>query len=305
VIHALGHRVTAASTRNEFSPNWAAFRLRAPGARFAGDPAELLEDESLDAVVVCLPWQVADVWSKRLLACPKPLLIEKPLGLAADRLRASLRRYPDVRNKLVGYNRRYYRTVACVRDRLAQGGLKAVQATISEDVERHVARHGPEVVPHLLAFSSSHFLDLLLHLVGALRVVRLSAHAEGGPAAPFVSFNGLLETSTGIPVSLALNAGDPSPAGLRFLFDDHTTWILQPLERLRVYDRYVVSDDRPESTIRSYTPHEALALDEPADYKPGFLAQMRSFLGEDFGPGARPQDGLNVLNLIDEIRAAA
>lgn len=303
--HALGHAIVAGATRSPSSHNWTAFHARAPEARFVPDGAALLHDPAVDAVIVCLPWNVIENWLDRLLESPTPLLIEKPVGLTAAKLQAALELHGAHRdNRLIGYNRRFYTTVARLRERLAAGGLKAVQATISEDIAHHVSRHGPEVVEHLLAFSSAHFLDLLLHLLGDLAIVRLRAHREREPGVPFVSYNGLLETATGIPVSLSLNASDPSPAGLRLLFDDHTTWVLQPLERLRVYDRYEI-EGGPASTLRTYKPHEALAVDEPVGVKPGFVRQLESFLSGEFGPGARLQDQLNVLRFIERIRAAA
>jgi predicted dehydrogenase len=303
---ALGHRIVAGSARSAGSPGWRAVRALAPDATFVADPGAMLDDPDLDAVVVCLPWDVMPAWTPRLLSSPKPLLIEKPLGLDAEAV-ASAVAGPEARpaGKLIGYNRRYYATVARLRARLGQGGLKAVQVTVSEDLSRLVRDHGPAIVPHVLAFSSSHALDLALHLCGPLEIVRLRAHRDRGLPGPFVSLNGLLETTGGVPVALALNANDPSPAGLRCLFDDGTTWHLSPLEVLTVYDGYEIRQARPGAEIRRYVPRAAEVVEEPADVKPGFVAQMRAFLSGDFGPGASPAECVRLHRLLERLVAGA
>jgi predicted dehydrogenase len=303
---ALGHRIVAGSARSAGSPGWGAFQALVPDATFVADPADLLDDPDLDAVVVSLPWHVMPAWTARLLTTAKPLLIEKPLGLDAAAIARALGQ-PDARpsSKLIGYNRRHYVTVGRLRERLGQGGLKAVQVTVSEDLSRLVRDHGPAIVPHVLAFSSSHTLDLVLHLLGPLTIVRLRAHRERGTPGPFVSLNGLLETAGGIPVALALNARDPSPAGLRCLFDDGTTWHLSPLEVLTVCDGYEIHEARPGAEIRRYVPRAARVVEEPAAVKPGFLAQMRAFLSGEFGPGATAAESVRLHGFLESLVAGA
>ena len=295
---ALGHRVTKASTRSESSKRWAAFCAAVPGVTFEREAERLLHDPDVDAVVAALPWNVMPDWLDRLLACRKPALMEKPIALSAATIEAALAR-PGVlpANKLVGFNRRFYGTVARLRARLAQGGLKAAYVVISEAIDRHIKNHGPAIAPHVLTFASSHALDLALHLLGPLTVVRMYRFRERDSA--FVSLNGLAETAGGIPVSLAINAGDPVAAGLRLLFDDHTSWVLSPLETLTVFDRYDVSETTAGSAIRRYHPHASEKLEEPAHAKPGFVEQMSVFLSGEYGPGARVSDALAVQKFIE------
>lgn len=302
----LGHDVVAGVATSPASPRWRAFKEIAPEAEFVADGEALLADPDVDAFIAALPWRTTAEWTTRLLCCPKPMLIEKPLGLDAASVERALARadaVPD--NKLVGYNRRFYAVVATLRERLARGGLKSIQVTISEEIGRQVERHGPEVIPNLLAFSSSHMLDLMLHVFGPLRVVRLYGHAETGYPRPFRSLNGLLETDDGIPLAFSLNANDPSPAGIRCLFDDHTTWHLSPLETLMVFEGHDVVETKPGSQIRRYMPKIAQAFDEPTGEKPGFSAQMKEFLSGEFSLGATPAQSLGLHKFIETLQEAA
>ena len=301
-VIACGHTVAVAAAKSPDSSNIESFTSAAPDARIVTGFEAVLDDDSLDALVVALPWQTTPPLLLRLLANEKPMLIEKPIGLNANSIDAVLQTggtHPD--GKLIGFNRRYYGTAERLRGRLSEGGLKAVHMTISEDLGRQERAHGSEIIPHLLTFSSAHTLDLALHLLGALAIVKLYSRAEKSGA--FTSINGLLETAEGVPVHLTLNASDPSPAGIRFLFDDHTAWSLSPLEMLSIFDRYEISEISPRSKIRRYMPHVAEIIDEPVDFKPGFVTQMAVFLSGDFGPGASVADALATQRFIDQLRA--
>ena len=303
---ALGHKVVAGSTRSPDSPRWGRFQEVAPEARYVAEGADLLDDPEIDAVIACLPWNVMPDWLEALLRCERPVLLEKPIALdsaSLDRRLAAVGRPPA--RKQVGFNRRYYAPVRRLAARLAEGGLRAAQVTISEDIGAHSRKHGPALIPHLLAFASCHLLDLCLHLLGPLRVVRLQAHRERGLSEPFTSYNGLLETAEGLPVSMALNASDPAPIGIRCLFDDHSSWLLSPIELLTIFDRYEVVPESQDRAVRSYRPHQLEQVQAEARLKPGFVEQMRAFLSGTPGPGASLDDAATLMHFIDAIEGRA
>ncbi|MHA1538360.1 MAG: Gfo/Idh/MocA family oxidoreductase [Alphaproteobacteria bacterium] len=305
-VEAAGAKVLAACARRADSPNWASLAAVAPEMRRLPGPQEVLDDPQIEVVVACLPWDVMPDWLERLTASPKPVLIEKPIGLTASATRDVLARRVGRRGlKMVGYNRRFYAPVARLRQRLSQGGLKAAEIVICEDIPSQIARHGEAIVENLLAFSSAHALDLALHLLGSVRPVAVTGQRGEREAGEFTSFNGLLETETKIPVALALNANDPSPAGIRCRFDDGTAWHLSPLEVLSVYRGTDVEPPTPDFNVRRYTPKRVERILATANLKPGFGEQMKAFLSGRPGPAATLEDGLRVLELIEALHAAA
>jgi hypothetical protein len=171
-------------------------------------------------------------------------------------------------NKLVGYNRRFYQTVSKLRERMGRGGLVAAYATLPGDL------YGAAI----------HGLDLLFHLLGPL------AWRHAGTT-------GLAMTMEGKPVSLAMNRDDPINMSIRVYFDDGTSWMLSPLETLTVHQGFEIDG----SAIRRYTPRVIDRVGEPVDFKPGFLEQSKAFLSGSYGPGARPQESLRLMEFIDEI----
>lgn len=302
----LGAEITTVCTARETSPNREAFQKIAPHARYSTDGEALLEDAGVDGVVACLPWNVMPRWAERLAQTPKPVLMEKPIGFSSDGARALVASAGKAAaNKLVGYNRRFYETVVRLRERVGKGGLKAIHVVISESVESQIERHGRDIVPALVVFSSAHTLDLLQHLFGPVKPVALAPHREKGKAAPFVSFNGLLATAGGIPIMFSLNADDPISMGVRCLFDDGKAWNLSPLETLTVYEGFDVQPPTPERNIRGYVPRVEARYNVDTSLKPGCRGQMAAFLSGDFGPGATMNDAVAVLDLIDSLEISA
>jgi predicted dehydrogenase len=303
---ALGARVSAASTRSERSPRWAAFKTAYPDCAFEPDPAAMAERGDVDAVVLCLPWKAQAAWLDWGLSARKPVLIEKPIALAAPELRAALERHrATLAGKLVGYNRRYYRTVERLAERLAQGGLRAADITISEEVARLVRVHGEDMLPYAMEHSGCHLIDLAVHLFGPLSVARMMRRRERQDGVAFDGYNGLLETGAGVPIAFFANANDPSRVGIRCKFDDGTFWCLTPPEILTVYKGYDIVERSPECQVKQYAPREAEKLVEDAALRPGFLAQMRAFLTGDFGPGCTPAMALGLLDLVAAIKSQA
>lgn len=302
VVHALGGEVIAACTRRSDSPNWTKFVGAAPEVKHLRNVEEVLASPEVEAVIACLDWQTQTLYLEKLLACPKPILLEKPIGLSAGPTRAIVQAAGEFgKNKLVGYNRRYYEPINVLNDRISQGGLKAVDVVVSENIGAHVERHGPEIVEHLLPFTSAHTLDLMLYMLGRVKILAVRPYRQTIGNHEFVSYNGLLETETGVPVHLALNANDPSPVGMRCRFDDDTTWHLSPLETLTLYQGVDIILPSPEFNIRQYQPKIRERYIVDATLKPGFKEQGKAFLSGKYGQGADLEAAVSVLDLIESI----
>ena len=299
---SLGHAVAAVCASSPSSERLARFLSEFPSARATGLEA-MLSDQSLDALVACLPWDETPRRLDALLSHSKPVLIEKPLALDRATLRAALAAAPAeaVTNKRVGYNRRFYEPVARLRDRLAEGGLKSVEICVSEDCESQSRRHGEAILPRLPAFSS-HALDLASHLFGPLRIERVFSHRGRGAADRYPSLSALLLTRAGVPVWLSMNGDDPSPAGFRARFEDGTAWHLAPLETLTAYRGHEVLPPEPGHRVRRYLPKAVERVDCDGTLKPGFVAQARAFAAG--APGPTPAESLELLELIEALQAA-
>jgi hypothetical protein len=155
-----------------------------------------------------------------------------------------------------------------LKERLREGGLVAVSATLPGD------RLGAAI----------HGIDLLFHLLGPL-TWRCAGRT------------GLAVSGDGTPVSMSMHPDDPVNMTVRMLFNDGTSWQLSPLETLSVH----LGFDVEGGTIRRYAPRLIDRLDEPAEFKPGFLKQSKAFLSGSFGPGARPCESVRLMEFVDQV----
>ncbi|PCJ61676.1 MAG: hypothetical protein COA65_01625 [Rhodospirillaceae bacterium] len=306
VAEALGAKVVAASTRKMQSPRWTTFQAAYPDCEFEPDPAAMGTRSDVDAIILCLSWKDQAEWLDWGLSVQKPVLIEKPIALDEAILGAALARHSDnLAGKLVGYNRRYYKIVARLSERLARGGLRAAEITISEEISGLVRRHGKEALAFSMEHSGCHLIDVAAHLFGDLSVVHMTRYPEEYDGVFFNGYNGLLETKAGIPVAFFNNANDPSRVGIRCKFDDGTQWCLTPTEILTVYQGYDIVERRADCQVRQYSPHVMERLIEDARYRPGFMAQMRAFLTGEIGPGCTPTMAMGLLKLVGAIKRQA
>jgi len=304
VVHALGHVVTVGCGQSPDSPRWAEFKTVAPQARFESNGQSLLENPEIDAVVSCLPWNVTETWLPELLSTQKPVLLEKPIALSSDALAQAMEHAATtLQNKYVGFNRRFYQTAQELKKRVEHGGMESAEITISEMVESLAKTYGEDIVPHILAYSSSHILDTARYILGPLNSIRVYA---SGKAQIFSPISGLLETGLGAPVHLSVLSENPVPVGIRIFFDDQTTWHLSPMERLTAYKGYDRSEPTAASKIRRYTPKPFLEMEEDSDFKPGFLEQMRDFTeGEGRHIAATTIESLELLTFIESVQREA
>lgn len=307
VVQAAGYTVSVGCGTSEDSPRWQAFKSVAPQARFEPDGRAVLCDPDVDAVVACLPWDMNESWLPDLLSTTKPVLLEKPVALSSSVLSEAIDQNQEtISNKMVGLNRRFYRTVQELKRRIEGGGVKSVELTISETVQGLANTYGDEIISHVLVYSSCHILDTACRVLGPLKPIKIYEFAESQYARPFSSISGVLETSEGAPVYLNVLADNPSPVGLRVFFDDQTTWHLSPIERLVAYQGYEVIEPNGEVKIRRYVPKAFLEINEDTTFKPGFLAQMEAFIsGQDRSISATIKEGLELLMFTEEIQRMA
>ena len=107
----------------------------------------------------------------------------------------------------------------------------------------------------------------------------------------------------GTPVFLSILADNPTPIGIRVFFDDQTTWHLSPLERLIANKGYKRIEPTPELNIRRYFPEPFLEINEGTDYKPGFLDQMKAFMGgEGRHIAATLAENLQLLHFVETLQ---
>ena len=303
VLKEQGHIVPFACSKSPESNSWKSFLRISKNTLFEPSPIKLLSNYDLDGIFICLPWNQTEKYIELILKSKMPVLIEKPAALSSEKLNhAIINNKKYLNNKWVGYNRRFYKTVENLKKRINKGGLKVVNICISEDIQNHIKKHGYDIIPHLLEFSSSHILDLLFFLFRKVKIVKLFKYNQTFNGENFQSVNGILKSNENIPIFLQINSNDPSSAGIFCKFDDNTHWSLSPLEKLTIYDKYKVIEEK-NNNIRQYVPSISKQVYEDNEFKPGFEKQILEFINLNSNNKLpNMKDQLKVLNFIKKIK---
>ena len=99
----------------------------------------------------------------------------------------------------------------------------------------------------------------------------------------------LFATSSGYELcdnnSCTIIGGAGSLAGIGLISaatdSDGTSWILSPLESLKIYNRYSIHEYSKKNKIRIYTPNLIKNKVEKSKYKPGFYEQLKTIIEQD------------------------
>lgn len=289
----IGAEVVVVANANSDSSNLKEFMKLAPRAPVANSEWSCKNDE-VDAWIVAVPWDVIPGMARTLLACPLPMLIEKPFSLH-DQIFPS-GEYEG--NKSIGFNRRFYLPVRELQSAVGRSRVKSVVVTISDMIDAVVSRHGDGVLPYAMEMWASHILDLVHYLFGRTEIAWRSV--SEGPKGYLNVEAMLIAERDRMPIHLSINADDPSPVGVRVRMSDGTTHVLAPIECLTTYKGMEVSESEG---VRCYRGHEIRRTTCPDDgFKPGIYEQMHAFLHQDRVQLATIADARQIHNIIHELR---
>ncbi len=182
-LHAasLMTRVPGATVRTLADPVLEGVREFADGLgipRVTPDPAEILGDPAIDAVLICSPTPTHADLSMAAARAGKHIFCEKPVDLSIPKILETIRVVRDSGVRMqVGFNRRFDHNFARLRDLVRQGDLGDIHMV------RITSRDpGPPPLPYIRQ-SGGLFLDMTIHdfdMAGFLagsRVEEVSAFA--------------------------------------------------------------------------------------------------------------------------------
>lgn len=162
-VHAenLAFRVPGASVVWVADPDRAAAEACAAAARAnraTTDPAAILKDPSVDAVVICSPTNLHAPQIEAAAAAGKDIFCEKPVDLDLARVDAALAAVEKAGVRLqIGFNRRFDPSFAKARALIAEGAIGKVELV-------RITSRDPQPAPiSYLAASGGIFTDMTIH----------------------------------------------------------------------------------------------------------------------------------------------
>jgi len=306
VVCAHGHKIVAVAARKE-SKNINVFADKYNIKSRYSDFKLLLDEQKPDAVIVCVSWNQTRKIIKEIIQYGYPVLVEKPISLSSKESQEIYDQTIDNTGKvLVGYNRRFYDFIPNLKQAILEQHLYSVQLVLPE-AKPLLKSKSSSIEDHMLAYKSSHWLDLLIYLLGDIEVLYM--HNSSRTAAKYESYHGLLTTSkTRVPIHYISDFNTFQNISITFVFDQ-SVWKFSPLEVLSIYNRLDKIDPTIEIPIRQYSPNLEKKIYTNLDYKPGFYNQMDYFINycilgkyQEFEIGATLKQTIESTKLAEAIQ---
>jgi predicted dehydrogenase len=251
--------------------------------------------DTWDAAVVAVPVKSTLAVLDRLVENDVPTLAEKPVAVSSEALQHLLSHKHRV---IVGYNRRFYRTVSAARDFARRG---PVAATLSLP-ERVASSTGSGIEPFFAV--SVHALDIARFVLGDLHIVAVEPYRPAGRLAAVAA---IARAERGDILQL-IGCFD-TPANFALTLDRNgERFELRPFESATLYSGMDIREPSPERPYRRHEPRvkERIELDAiDQTHKPGFVAQARALAalvrGDSVDDAARLPDAFAVLRLAEQL----
>ena len=255
-----------------------------------------------DGVLIAVPVDATLEILHRTLEADAPILVEKPVAWRSKDLQPLIHRGLRV---IVGYNRRFYRTVQVARQEVVGGPPLIGHLSLPEAVRSPMQPADDPSYLKPFFGNSVHGLDLARYVFGDMRVIQVER---------LTNSNGVIR---GLVAMLATDRGDflqftanwQAPANFSLTLDLPGRRLqMLPFERATIYEGMEVKEPDGTSPIRSYVPKlsQEIDLDEVDHrFKPGFVMQAQAFTalirGEEPGPAARLEDAHADLELAEQL----
>jgi myo-inositol 2-dehydrogenase/D-chiro-inositol 1-dehydrogenase len=155
---AAAHKSATLAAVTDVDAKAAAAIAAETGASVANSIADIIADQSIDAVLICTPTDTHADLIEQAARAGKAIFCEKPVDLSAERVRACLQVVADTKAKLmIGFNRRFDPSFAALHKRLAAGevGKPEIVTILSRDP-------APPPVSYI-ARSGGLFRDMMIH----------------------------------------------------------------------------------------------------------------------------------------------
>ena len=203
-----------------------------------------------------------------LAVCEKnlPALIEKPVFLNPSQIKLLKTNNVDASKVMVGYNRRHYKSVQCLKEFISSNKIIHINMVVPE------LSAGEEFfdidIQSTLIGNTVHMLDLFSYLTRS-NFSDMTFHINNSYEVPYIKIstgNATCHVSFGVPGNYSVEV---IAQGARAE--------LKPLEDLRVYKGMEITYPDELIKVKRYLPKIVSSTSDFDEFKPGFLNQSLAF----------------------------
>jgi len=226
---------------------------------------KMIDEEKYDGILIASKVESTVEILEYAIKKNIPILVEKPVSFNSHDIKKIIRNSHNM--IMVGYNRRFYKTVNTVKNLITNDGKSVIASMVAPESTN---------IRNFFA-NTTHSLDLLRYIFGEIKlqhVQKLLVHNTlKGVVATFST-----EKQDIIQFTGNWNASDNFSLSV---FQDRKKFELKPYEELNIYDGIDIIEPTFTNPIRKYIPKLSNKINlDPIDkkIKPGFYQQSNAFL---------------------------
>jgi len=235
--------------------------------RYYSSVDQLINNFNDDGLIIACKSEYLLPVLKKSLKLNTKILIEKPVTNKSEKVISLLKN----KNIMVGFNRRYYKSVNTLKDLIKQdfnikyfGSLTIPESLPSNKISKKY--HLDELIKNGI-----HNIDIVNYLFGKVNIKNVIYEKSHLSRYSFTLYN----SKCSIEVSSISNAIQNSQLDI---FTDKFRFQLLPIEKLNIFDTLEVNEPTKNFPLRNYTPKLSKSITEKNfSFKPGFLSQSELF----------------------------
>ena len=224
-----------------------------------------------DAAIICCNEEFIFSYVEKLAKTEKPLLAEKPITSDLKELEKLI----HYKNIMVGFNRRFYTNISYLKSELEKKNIDLVKLCIPESsISGRLITQGS--LPGLVYSNSIHVFDLLFYLFGDISW-HSSVQSEKEKSLRSCSFLGLNKEKINFSLDLPFDYPDNFSMTI---YADESSYVLKPLEILKIYKGMDIQEPLDEVPHRIYKPRlqSSIVAESKEKFKTGLFEQDKSFI---------------------------
>lgn len=263
------------------------------------DSLEEIAKSPVDAFLIAVPKENTIQVLEQMLLSKKPILVEKPVFVGNQKFLGDF----DSKNVMVAYNRRYYRTVAALKERIQKSSSGSIYCHIPE--LSSTSKPTPAEIANEIMGNTVHYFDTIHFLLSSTNPgFELTMIEESSTS------NSCFLTSTSGSIKALLHLTFGSPGNYRIEFQNgEFSSLLSPIESFTEYNAMKVLEPSVDYPLRRYVPDRGVDacedFFEDLTFKPGFLEQSKEFLalvkGGSIQVGATLESAFEVSKLAHSV----
>lgn len=278
VVKSYGHNISVLVTKHKSSKTRNFIKKFKVGMHYLSLNKKV-DYDSIDAWIVCTPWNVNSKILLKLLPLEKPILIEKPIIINNQELKNLYKKYghENFRRCHIAYNRNFYEYLPYVINILKKKKDFIIQANLPDQYRSIIKKRGPKLKPFLVEYMTSHWLAFLFVISRNINL-KMNIVSKENNGKSFKTLKYSLDKNYRRLIIINHIPNTPKNLNIDIFMEDEYIKI-SPLEKAQIIKKIRISKKNNQNFYKEIVAKEFRVNQ---DFKPGFDLQYYEFISTCF-----------------------